>query len=70
MVNAPKTGEAAFDFNGNTQSIEVKGFTNVPQKAFDGVDLENMASNIKSFEYKKNEIFKDFLTPTPYAKQE
>lgn len=68
LVNAPKTGEAAFDFNGNTQSIEVKGFTNVPQKAFDGVDLENMTSNIKSFEYKKNEIFKDFLTPTPYVK--
>ena len=68
LVNAPKTGEAVFDFDGNTQSIEVKGFTNVPQKAFEGVDLENMTSNIKSFEYKKNEIFKDFLTPTPYIK--
>ena len=68
LVNAPKTGEAVFNFDGNTQSIEVKGFTNVPQKAFDGVDLNNLTQNMKSFEYKKNEIFKDFLTPTPYIK--
>lgn len=68
LVNAPKTGEAVFDFDGNTQSIEVKGFTNVPNKAFDGVDIENVAANMTKFEYKKNEIFKDFLTPTPYIK--
>jgi hypothetical protein len=68
LVNAPKTGEAVFDFDGNTQSIEVKGFTNVPQKAFEGIDLNNLTQNMKSFEYKKNEIFKDFLTPTPYVK--
>jgi uncharacterized protein YxjI len=68
LVNAPKTGEAVFDFDGNTQSIEVKGFTNAPKKAFDGVDLNNLTQNMKSFEYKKNEIFKDFLTPTPYVK--
>lgn len=67
LVNAPKTGEAAFNFNGNTQTIEMKGFTNVPQTAFEGLDM-NSVSNIKNFETKKNEIFKDFLTPTPYVK--
>lgn len=67
LVNAPKTGEAAFNFNGNTQTIEMKGFTNVPQTAFEGLDM-NSVSNIKNFKTKKNEIFKDFLTPTPYVK--
>ena len=67
LVNAPKTGEAVFDFNGNTQTIEVKGFTNVPSTAFDGLDMSDVA-DIKNFAVKKNEIFKDFLTPTPYVK--
>lgn len=67
LVNAPKTGEAVFNFNGNTQNIEVKGFTNVPQTAFEGLDMSDVA-NIKNFSVKKNEIFKDFLTPTPYVK--
>lgn len=67
LVNAPKTGEAVFNFNGNTQNIEVKGFTNVPQTAFEGLDMLDVA-NIKTFSVKKNEIFKDFLTPTPYVK--
>jgi hypothetical protein len=65
LVNAPRTGEAVFDFNGNTQQIEVKGFANVPQTAFEGLDMESVAQ-IRNFNYKKNEIFKDFLTPTPY----
>ena len=68
LVNAPKTGEASFSFDGNTQSIEVKGFTNVPNKAFDNTDVENLVKNMKTFSYKKNEVFKDFLTPTPYVK--
>ena len=68
LVNAPKTGEAVFDFNGNTQSIEVKGFTNVPKTAFEDADVNAIAANMKSFGYKRNEIFKDFLTPTPFVK--
>ena len=68
LVNAPKTGEAVFDFNGNTQSIEVKGFTNVPKTAFAGADINNIAKTLNSFSSKKNEIFKDFLTPMPYIK--
>lgn len=67
LVNAPKTGEAVFNFNGNTQAIEVKGFTNVPQTAFSGLKMSDVA-NITNFSVKKNEIFKDFLTPTPYVK--
>lgn len=68
LVNAPKTGEAVFSFDGNTQSIEVKGFTNVPNKAFEGVNLDSLVKNMNHFSYKKNEVFKDFLTPTPYVK--
>ena len=68
LVNAPRTGEAVFDFNGNTQSIEVKGFTNVPKTAFEDVDVNALAANMQSFGYKKNEVFKDFLTPTPFVK--
>lgn len=68
LVNAPKTGDAVFSFDGNTQSIEVKGFTNTPNKAFEGVNLDNLVKNMKSFSYKKNEVFKDFLTPIPFIK--
>lgn len=67
LVNAPRTGEAVFNFNGNTQEIQVKGFTNVPGTAFEGLDMENVAS-IKTFGVEKNNIFKDFLTPTPFIK--
>jgi len=67
LVNAPKTGDACFNFDGNTQEIQVKGFTNVPCTAFEGLDMENVAG-IKNFSSLKNEIFKDFLTPTPYVK--
>jgi hypothetical protein len=68
LVNAPKTGDAVFSFDGNTQSIEVKGFTNVPNKAFERVNLDSIVKNMNRFSYKKNEVFKDFLTPIPYVK--
>lgn len=68
LVNAPRTGEAVFNFDGNTQSIEVKGFTNVPNSAFTSTQADNIANELKSFDYKKNAIFKDFLTPTPFVK--
>lgn len=67
LVNAPRTGEAAFDFNGNTQSIEMKGFTVTPPTAFEGLDMKDVA-NIKTFSSEKNSVFKDFLTPIPYVK--
>ena len=68
LVNAPRTGEVVFSFDGNTQSIEVKGFTNVPNRAFTTTSANNIANELKSFDYKKNAIFKDFLTPTPFVK--
>ena len=68
LVNAPKTGEAAFNFNGNTQLIEMKGFTNTPVKAFEGVDMNTYAATIKQFGANANAVFKDFMTPTPYVK--
>ena len=67
LVNAPRTGEAAFNFNGNTQEIQVKGFTNVPCTAFENQDMETVAG-IKTFDAVKNSVFKDFLTPTPFIK--
>ena len=67
LVNAPRTGEAVFNFNGNTQEIQVKGFTNVPNTAFEDQDMEMVAS-IKTFGAEKNNVFKDFLTPTPFVK--
>lgn len=67
LVNAPRTGEAVFNFNGNTQEIQVKGFTNVPCTAFEDQDMEMVAS-IKTFGAEKNNVFKDFLTPTPFVK--
>ena len=66
LVNAPKTGEAAFDFNGNTQVIEMKGFSNTPARALSGVDRDQYAE----FQVKKNQIFKDFCTPQPFIKIE
>ena len=67
LVNAPRTGEAVFNFNGNTQEIQVKGFSNVPSTAFEGLDMEQVAG-IKTFDAVKNSVFKDFLTPTPFIK--
>lgn len=67
LVNAPRTGEAVFNFNGNTQEIQVKGFSNVPNTAFEGLDMEQVAG-IKTFDAVKNSVFKDFLTPTPFIK--
>ena len=67
LVNAPRTGEAAFDFNGNTQSIEMKGFTVTPPTAFEGLNMKDVA-NIRTFNTEKNSVFKDFLTPIPYIK--
>lgn len=68
LVNAPKTGDAAFNFNGNTQSIEVKGFTNTPAKAFAGVDTVAYAAALTRFSSQNNAVFKDFMTPVPYVK--
>lgn len=66
LVSAPKTGEAAFDFNGNTQKIEMKGFSNAPKTALENVSQDQYIQ----FNIQKNQIFKDFCTPQPFVKIE
>lgn len=59
LVKAPETGEAYFNFDGNTRAIEVRKYTHTP----DSIVLN---SNINSYSVEHNDVFKDFLTPTPY----
>lgn len=58
LVNAPETGEAFFDFNGNSRAIEVRSYTTTPNSL--------TLTPITDFNIEHNDIFKDFLTPTPY----
>lgn len=58
LVNAPATGEAYFNFDGNSRAIEVRSYTHTPNS----ITLEN----ISNFGVEDNNIFKDFLTPNPY----
>ena len=60
LVNAPESGEAFFDFNGNTRAIQVRSYTSVPNSL--------VLEPIKKFDVEKNDIFKDFLTPNPFIK--
>lgn len=60
LVNSPKLGEAYFNIDGNCRSIEVKSYTHTPN---------NITLNeIDKFDVNRNDIFKDFLTPTPFIK--
>lgn len=63
LVNSPKTGEAYFDLNGNTQQIVVQGFNNTPA-ASTFASLYNISNS--QFQVENNDILKDFLTPNPY----
>lgn len=58
IVNAPATGEAFINFNGNSRVIEMRGYTSTPNSL-----TLNTASE---FGVEPNNIFKDFLTPIPY----
>ncbi len=58
LINAPATGEAYFNFDGNSRSIEVRSFTHTPNSL--------KIDNIDKFSVDVNDIFKDFLTPIPY----
>lgn len=62
LVNAPKTGTAAFVFDGNTQEIQLKSFTTTPES----VRLEQSTN----FLVEDNPIFKDFLSPNPYIRMD
>ena len=62
LIYAPKTGEATFTMDGNSRSIEVKGYNCTPNR------LAIIPSDIPGFSVEQNDIFKDFLTPNPYIK--
>lgn len=62
LVSAPKTGEAIFNVNGSSRRIELKGYTNTPKKT----DID--PDSIKGFGVENNDVFKDFMTPTPFIK--
>lgn len=58
LVNAPETGEAFFDFNGNSRAIQVRTYTSTPNSL--------VLDPVSDFHIDNNDIFKDFLTPNPY----
>lgn len=62
LVNAPRTGTAAFVFDGNTQEIQLKSFTTTPES----VSLKK----VDNFMVADNPIFKDFLSPNPYIRMD
>lgn len=58
LVKSPETGEAYFNFDGNSRSIEVRKYNYTP----DSVTL----NTVTNYNIDSNDIFKDFLTPMPY----
>lgn len=60
LVHAPETGEAFFNFDGNSRAIEVRSYSSVPES----LELKP----VEQFNWEQNDIFKDFLTPNPYIK--
>jgi hypothetical protein len=58
LVNSPATGEAYFNFDGNSKSIQVRSYTTTPSSLT--IDA------VTNFNVEQNDIFKDFLTPNPY----
>lgn len=58
LINAPATGEAFFNFDGNSRAIELRSFVNTPNSL--------KLQNVSKFGIDNVDIFKDFLTPQPY----
>ena len=58
LVYAPKTGEATFNFDGSSKTIELKGYSCTPNSVSLNIPTE--------FNVEQNQIFKDFLNPLPY----
>lgn len=63
LTSSPSTGEAFMFFDGTTQKIELSGYNNSPNKTA----LTPALTNGK-FSSSLPNIFKDFLTPTPYLR--
>lgn len=59
LVKAPESGEAYFNFDGNSRSIQVRPYTNTPNSL--------VLTPVNMFDVDKNDIFKDFMTPTPFV---
>lgn len=60
LINAPKTGEAYFNMDGNSRAIEVREYTCTPNSL--------KLNEPQTFDTYNNSVFKDFLTPVPYVK--
>lgn len=60
LVHSPESGEAFFNFDGNSRAIEVRGYNHSPN----GIILDK----VNKFGIEQNKVFKDFLTPMPYIK--
>lgn len=60
IISAPKTGEAHFNFDGNSQTIEVRGFTCTPNSL--------KLSPVSEYNVDTVDVFKDFTTPKAYVK--
>lgn len=60
LVNAPQTGEAAFVFDGNTQSIAMQRYTTTPKSL--------KLNDVTEFKVKENVLFKDLVTPNLYVR--
>lgn len=58
LIHAPATGEAHFNFNGNSRAIEVRKYNCTPAHV--------VLPYVENFYTERNTIFKDFLTPIPY----
>lgn len=59
LVKSPETGEAYFNFDGNSRSIQVRPYTNTPNSL--------VLTPVSTFDVENNDIFKDFMTPTPFV---
>lgn len=60
LVNAPKTGEAFFNYDGSSRSIEVRGYSTTPNK----ISLNEPTE----FGVVTNNLIKELLTPAPYVR--
>lgn len=61
LVNAPASGEAWFQFDGNSRAIEVRNYQAAPNPI-------HLTDFHQKFYSKKVDIFRDFLSPVPYYK--
>lgn len=61
VLNIPHTGEACYNVDGNTRTIELRQYSYTPNTI-------NINNNVSTFEESKNNLFRELLTPTPVVK--